>query len=85
MRLGLALFGCLALAACSERRGADALENTQVSKDLVDTSPAPSQPVEPVITRAPLGGQPLTSSVSGLSGAVTGFDVRRTDTQTIVD
>jgi outer membrane protein OmpA-like peptidoglycan-associated protein len=75
----------MAVVACSDHPGGRASESTHADKNLAGTTSVPNPLPEPVAARAPLGGQALTGSVSGLSGVVTGFDVRRTDTQTIID
>lgn len=87
MRLGFVLFVGLALVACSDdtRVGDDVSTNTGTDLGAAPR-PKTGQPPQPRVgPPAPIGGQPLTGSVSALTGIVTGFEVRRTDTQTIVD
>lgn len=87
MKGRLVPFCGLALVACSD--GATGRAENGADQARMPASGARSDRDRPVASSiAPQmtsGGQALSGSVSGLRGSISGFDVRRTDTETIVD
>lgn len=71
----------LVLVACSDQ-GGRAPEVHETGAPPVSASASPDA-AKPPSTLA--GGQSLTGAVSGLQGLITGFTVRQTETQTIVE
>jgi outer membrane protein OmpA-like peptidoglycan-associated protein len=83
MKSSMCMIGvALLLTGCPD----DTNRQSEAAAPRAVPSASPAEADAPVAgTRAAAGGQALTGSVSGLSGVITGFDVRRTATETIVD